>query len=258
MFHAIATRGLKVVLVAFAAMFAADAAKAETLVGTDIESRVIVGLSADARAVKAMLPEGWTPISFPRGPLKGANFLVSFIDGHVALDADGKPVSPGSRRAVSLASLAKQEDGDDVRLYLTGVYAAAQEDDPYGLKAAADISRSHSLSGPSAGERQSSETWEVAPATGGELTMSLEFTTGKRGWALSESKAFSAGNPDFVAIYRWDSVTDVVKSVAMERPVNGSFSMTSTIPELAPIFNGNEEVMAILDIPIRVRNTYYP
>ena len=228
------------------------------LVGTDIESRVIVGLSADADAVKSMLPEGWTPIAFPRGPLKGANFLVSFIDGHVALDAEGKPLSPGSRRAVSLVSLAKQESGDGIRLYLTGVYAAAEEDDPYGLKAAAEISRSSGLSGPAGGGRQSSDTWTVVSETGGELAMSLEFKTGKRGWSLSESKVYSAGNPDFLAIYKWDSVTDVVMSDAMEKPVDGQFDLTNTIPELASIFNGDEKVMAILDIPVRVRNTYYP
>ena len=120
--------------------------------------------------------------------MKGANYLVTFIDGHVALDADGNPLTPGSRRAVSLVSLVKQDGGDEVRLYLTGVYAAADEDDPYGLKAPADISRSHALSGPAGGGRQSTENWTVAAENGGALSMSLEFTTGKRGWSLSESK----------------------------------------------------------------------
>ena len=258
MLHNVLARGLAAVLVILAVMAMPGIVEAEDLVGTDVESRVIIGLSADAGAVKTMLPSGWTPIAFPSGPLKGANFLISFIDGNVALDAEGKPLSPSSRRAVSMISLAKQEDGDDVRLYLTGVYAAADEDDPYGLKTAAEIARSHALSGPAGGGRQSADTWTVAPETGGELALSLEFTTGKRSWGFSESKVYSAGNPDFLAVYRWDSVTDVVMSTAMEKPVNGSFSLINTVPELTPIFDGNEKVMAILDIPVRIRSTYYP
>jgi hypothetical protein len=233
-------------------------AEAETLVGIDIESRVILGISTDAAALNSMLPKGWTAIAFPNGPLKGANLLVSFIDGHVALDADSNLQSPGSRRAVSLVSLAKQENGDIVRLYLTAVYAAAYEDDPYGLKSAADISRSYSLSGPAGEGRLSRDTWKVAPETGGELELSLDFTTGKRGWSPSESKVYSAGNPDFLAVYRWDSITDVVMSAALGKPMNGSFSLTNTIPELAPFFDGNEGIIAILDIPVRVRSTFYP
>ena len=55
-----------------------------------------------------------------------------------------------------------------------------------------------------------------------------------------------------------DSVTDVVMSKAMEKPVNGSFRLTNSVPELASIFDGNETVVAILDIPVRIRNTFYP
>lgn len=233
-------------------------ADAENLAGTDVESRVIVALAVDAEALKSMLPDAWTPISFPSGPLKGANVLVSFIDGHVALDPEGKPLSPSSRRAVSIISLARQQTGKEVRLYLIGVYAAGNENDPYGLKTTAEISRAHTLSGPSGEGRLSNEAWSVVPETGGELSLLLEFKTGRRGWGLSESTVYSAGNPDFMAVYRWDSLTDVVMSTEMAKQMNGSFSLSNSVPELASIIDGKEKVMAILDIPVRVRRTFSP
>lgn len=235
-----------------------SAARSETLVGTDVESRVIVGLSTDAAAVQAMLPEGWTSVPFPTGPLKGANILVSFVDGHVMLDAEGKPKSPGSRRAVTLVGLAKQDGGDAFRLFVTGIYTTAPESDPYGLNTAAGISLSSAQGGPAAGGRNSSQTWTVAPETGGELALSLDYTTGRRGWSTSEALSYSAANPDFHHIYRYENIIDVVMSSAMGKPITGEFSLTSSVPELAGIFNGSESVAAILDVPVRVRKSYLP
>lgn len=233
-------------------------AGAETLVGTDIESRMIVGISAEPAAVKAMLPEGWMPIAFPRGPLKGANLLVSFVDGHVMTDADGKPRDPASRRAVTLVSLSKQATGDAVRLFVVGLYTTAPGNDPYGLAQRAAIARETSLTGPADGARDSANFWRAVTESGGQLVLRVNYTTGKRGWSSSEALSYSAANPEFHHIYRYDGITDVVMSAAMEKPVNGTFKLTSTVLELAEIFDGNEKVMAILDVPVRVRKTYLP
>lgn len=235
-----------------------SAASAETLVGTDIESRIIVGLTADTTAVQDMLPEGWTAVAFPSGPLKGANLLVSFVDGHVRLDAEGKPLAPASRRAVTLVSLAKATEGEAFRLFVTGIYTTDPENDPYGLNTGAEISRASALGGPADGGRDSSEAWSVAPATGGALALDLTFTTGRRGWSQSEALSFSAANPDFHHIYRYDNIVDVVASSAMGKPLDGSASLTSSIPELAGVFNGEEQIAAVLDVPVRVRKSYVP
>ena len=55
-----------------------------------------------------------------------------------------------------------------------------------------------------------------------------------------------------------DSVTDVIMSDAMGKPVSGSFNLDNTIPELASVLDGDEKLIAILDIPVRVRKTFYP
>ena len=232
-------------------------ASAETVTGPQIDSRVIVGLSADAAAVQEVLPGGWTSVPFPRGPLKGANLLVSFVDGMLMVDAEGKPLSPASRRAVILLGLAKEDGGDAVRIFVMRVYTSEPENDPYGVNAAAEITRINSLTGPAAGGRQSTDAWRMT-ASGGELAMSLDYTTGKRSWSSSEALSFSAANPDFHRIYRYDSITDLVMSTAVGKPIDGEFSMTNSVSELAGIFSGEEEVIAVLDIPVRVRKIFLP
>lgn len=232
-------------------------AHAETFTGTNVDSRVIVGLSADTAAVQELLPEGWTSVPFPRGPLKGANLLVSFVDSVLMVDAEDKLLAPASRRAVILLGLGKEDGGDAVRIYVMRIYTSEPENDPYGVNAAADITRKYSLTGPAAEGRQSMDAWGMT-ASGGNLAMSLDYTTGKRSWSASEALSFSAANPDFHRIYRYDSVTDLVMSTAIGKPIAGEFSMTNSVPELAGIFNGSEETIAILDIPVRVRKIFLP
>jgi hypothetical protein len=239
------------------AIFAAFPAHAETFVGSNIDSRVILGLGAEASEVQKLLPEGWTSVPFPNGPLKGSNLLVSFVDGVLMIDAEGKPLSPASRRAVVLLGLGREDGGDAVRIYVFRIFTSDPESDPYGVNVAAEISRSNSLTGPAGGGRQSTDAWTMI-ATGGALSFSLDYTTGKRGWSSSEANSYSAANPDFYRTYRYDNIIDLVMSTAIGKPIAGEFSLSSSVPELAGIFNGSEEVIAILDVPVRVRKIYLP
>jgi hypothetical protein len=232
-------------------------ARAETFMGTNIDSRVIVGLNADPTAVQELLPEGWTSMPFPNGPLKGANLLVSFVDGVLMVDAEGKPLVPASRRAIVFLGLGKEDGGDATRFYVMRVYTSEPDNDPYEVSVSAEITRMTSVTGPAAGRRQSTDAWRMT-APGGELAMSLNYTTGNRSWSSSEALSYSSANPDFYRVYRYDSVTDLVMSSAIGKPMTGEYNMTSSVPDLADIFDGSQETIAILDIPVRVRKIFLP
>ena len=45
---------------------------------------------------------------------------------------------------------------------------------------------------------------------GGQLALTLNYTTGKRGWSASEAKSFSAANPDFWN-YQHKEIDEVTK-----------------------------------------------
>mgnify|MGYP001556308604 CR=1 FL=1 len=61
--------------------------RAETYQGTNIESRVLIGLSAESEEVQALFPDSWVSIPFPQGPLAGAELLVALIDTQLSSDA---------------------------------------------------------------------------------------------------------------------------------------------------------------------------
>lgn len=247
------------VLVAICAcLTSAGLATAETPAGSNVDSRVVVGLRAPADGVQGFLPDGWTSVAFPAGPFQGANLLLVFIDSLVQRDAEGKPLSPASRRALALVSLGKEADGADVRLFVLRIYTTTPEADPYGVNAAADISRRTAVEGPANGGRQRIDAWQVGPAAGGTLGFELSYTTGGRNWSPGEAFPHSARNPDFSRIYRFQQLADLVVSVPMGKPASGAFSLSSSVDELAAILDGSEEILAVIDVPVYVREISLP
>lgn len=231
-------------------------AQSETFVGSNVDSRVLVGLSANSDGVQSLMPEGWASIPFPGGPLKGSNLLLALIDGVLEMDPEGKPLDPASRRAAVLVGLGKKEDA--VRMYVLRILTTVPERNPYGVATAADIARTKSLSGPANGARVSSDEWRVMPSEGEELVIALDYTTGKRGWTPGELFPYSAANPDFSRIYRYDQMVDLVVSSALGKPSSGEFSLTSNVSELGAIFDGSQEIIAVMDVPVYVRKVYLP
>lgn len=252
------TGALVLMLAATTFTVSATPARAETFVGSNIDSRVIVGLNTSADGVQALMPDGWTSIALPGGPLKGANMLFVLVDGVLDMDAEGNPLDPASRRAAALVGLARQNDGDEVRLYVLRLLTTTPERDPYGVSFAADIARTKSLSGPANGARISADEWLISPADGGEIVFALNYTTGKRSWSSAELFPYSAANPDFSRIYRYDQMVDLVVSTAVGKPASGDFSLTGTAPSLAAVLDGSQEIIAIMDVPVYVRKVYLP
>lgn len=231
-------------------------AQSETFVGSNVDSRVLVGLSANSDGVQSLMPEGWASIPFPSGPLKGSNLLLALIDGVLEMDPEGKPLDPASRRAAVLVGLGKKDDA--VRMYVLRILTTVPERNPYGVATAAEIARIKSLSGPANGARASSDEWRIMLSEGEELVFALDYTTGKRGWTPGELLPYSAADPDFSRIYRYDQMVDLVTSSALGKPSSGEFSLTSNVTELAAIFDGSQEIIAVMDVPVYVRKVYLP
>ena len=244
-------------LLVFFAFFGA-VAQAETLVGSNVDSRMLIGFKVNADAMQSRVPEGWASIPFPGGPLKGANLLAVLIDRKLERDAEGKPKSPSTSRAMALIGLGKQIGGDGVRLYVYRIYATPQDYDPYGNAVQAGISRTTSTEGPANAGRARTEVWTVAPQGGGELGISARFTSGTRSWVSDEARPYSNMNPDFFRIYRYDQLVDLVTSTPVGKPLTGTFDFSSTVAELADVFDGSQEVVAIMDVPVYVREIYLP
>jgi hypothetical protein len=98
-----------VCLALFLAISAKVPALAETHLGSNVDSRVVIAFKVDEEAAQEWLPADWTPTPFPGGPFAGANLLAVLVNSHLVLDSEGKPATPASYRGVALASLAGRE-----------------------------------------------------------------------------------------------------------------------------------------------------
>ncbi len=234
------------------------APKAETFVGSNVDARVLVAVTASHDGVQALLPDGWTSVPVPGGPLQGANIFFVFIDSLLERDTEGAALAPSTRRAVALAGLGKQTDGDEVRLYVMRIYTTTPDANPYGVSVAADITRTASVTGPANEARRSTDAWQITVPGGGSLDFNLDYATGDRTWEKSDGFPHSALNPDFSRIYRFDQLTDLVVSTPMDKPSSGDFSLASSLTDLGEILDGTEEIVAIIDTPIYVRDVFLP
>ena len=239
-----------------AAAVAAAPASAEDFVGSNVDTRLTIAFDVDDAAAQHWLPEGWSLAPFPKGPLAGADLLVIFIDRHLNLDAEGKPAEHPLYRGVALVSPASR--GEETRLYVTRVYITEEAVDPYKNSVGAAISRRATLEGSGNEPPSRSEEWTVETADGGTMSLRLVHAGGTPGFAEREALPYSNIEPDFHRLYRYEQIADLVRSApaGVDRVEDLSFS--SSIEELAPMFDGSEEIVAIVSVPWYLRHTYLP
>jgi len=232
---------------------------AETLTGSTVESRVLLGFKVNDDAIGDMLPEEWMTVTLPQGPVGGSNLIIALIDRHVILDADGQPADTSSGPTVAFLAYGRNDSVEGVRGFVTLVYEEHPLVNPYSNSVAADINRIAGYIDAGGGARTQSEIWTVKPEGGGDLSFDLDYKVGGFNWSTgSESRPYSAVNPDFFRIYRYDQLAGLAMNVAMGRELNGTASFSSTVPDLAKLFDGSEELVAIVSIPTYLREIYLP
>ncbi len=230
-------------------------ARAEALVGSNVDTRFMLAFAADGDAIAPMMPDGWTAIGFPSGPLAGANLLIALEDRHIGRTADGAPASPPKSRAAAVMALGKGEAG--VRLFLLRVYTTDAGYDMLPDGVPASVSRVSQLDGAPEGDRQS-ETWRVTPSTGGQLDVAFDYAVGMGKWASDEARLFSGSAPDVSRIFRYDQLVELVMSKAVGKPMSGMFGVSTTIPDLTGVLDGSEELVGVLSYPVYVREVFEP
>lgn len=246
-------------LVAFFALSSVVPAAAETAVGSTVESRVLLGFKANNTAIGDMLPKGWVPVTLPQGPVGGSNLIIALIDRHVILDANGEPADPSSGPTVAFLAYGRKDGAEGVRSFVIRVYEEPPLVDPYGNSVAADINRVAGYTDAGGGARTQSEIWTVKPEGGGELSFDLDYKVGALMWSTGgESRPYSALNPDFFRIYRYEQLAGLAMNAAIGRELDGTASFSSTDPDLAKLFDGSEDLVAIVSIPSYVREISLP
>jgi hypothetical protein len=98
----------------------------------------------------------------------------------------------------------------------------------------------------------------VKTSNGGTLSFHMKYIGNTPSYAEQESFIYSNVDPDFYRIYRQKNLSNLVKSVPakVDRATEHAFS--TTIPELASMFDGSEELIGIVNVPVYWRQTYLP
>lgn len=232
-------------------------ALAETLSGFNVDSRAVIALDVNDAAAQEWLPAGWTLTTFPGGPFAGADTLIVMIDQLVAYDAENNLATPPRRRAAVLVHPASETGGDGFQVFVTRSYESEVGGNPYGGAVEAEVSHVQALEDAAGEPRRVRDLW-AATSDGGTLTVELDYVTGQLGWSESEAQPYSAVNPDFYRIYRIEQLAELIMSVPLGRAPDGAVAVASTIPELAPLFDGTESLVAAISIPVYVREIYLP
>ena len=227
---------------------------AETPVGSTVESRMLLAFKVNDQAAQTLLPEGWKLLTLPKGPFAGTNLMVSFMDKQLSRGADGKPLDPYSSRSAAILNYGVKAGVKGARMFVTQVYETPPIVNPYENSVSASISRSTSVDD----SKNHKDTWSVKPETGGEINLSLSYQSGKAGWKAAVATPYSNKKSDFHRIYKYEQVAELLKSKALGKELKGEISFQSSVPELAGMFDKNEQLIGALAIPVYVRDVFLP
>ena len=232
---------------------------ADTLVGKNTDNRIMVGFQVDPGDLDPWMPEGWSALPFPSGPMKGATLMITLEDRLLQMDPEGNPADPATSRALAFIGLGQSDaESERPRLFLYRLFTTVPGYNPWGNAIDASISRISEDRVAEDGTLSRLEEWTIDPATGGAFSLSLNYMAGPSTWTSGEAMLYANTNPDAHSIFRYDQLVRVAASAAMGKPVGEELSYTSTIDEFADIFDGDETPLAILDIPVYVREVYMP
>jgi hypothetical protein len=233
---------------------------AETLVQQNVDTRVVLAFWVGHAGLQRWLPAPWQVDRLARGPSKGANLTVSFIDRLLNQDGEAKVVAEPATRLVALVVPVKHGQTGETALFDIREYNAGPQGvpGPYKTGLSATIRREATLQATDLAPGAGSEMWEVKDSGGGLIEFRVVYQRGIPSRARPEVKLHSAVDASSLRIYRPDVGTDMVKSTPAGIDRVRSYQFRVTAPELRPLFDGTEQLVSIVVLPWYVRQVFLP
>ena len=251
-----------VALFTLATLFSHGPAGAQTFAGVLGErNRIIIGFRVDSDVLQALFPSPWRLNPLASGPLKEANFFVVLIDAVRDVDADGKPKYTGGNPFVVFAASAKNpETGQMASVVLSG-FASNPGNLPgyYQVYQPARLYVEHSAKSKDIDSEEVTDIWEVRDAEGTkkmEFRLRSERKLGSRTTVKGEAQVISAKNPALWRLYKFEAVTDIVRSVPNGIDLAQDFQFRLSVPEYARLFDGTEKLVGVTVSPWYVRQIF--
>ncbi|MGY3133810.1 hypothetical protein ACVWZM_004492 [Bradyrhizobium sp. USDA 4501] len=236
----------------------AVAGESDKLYSSTLDVRTVLSFKVADSAAQKMLPEGWQIEAPDTGPSKGSNLSVVLIDQLLAQDADGKPVD-AVRGAVLVIPAKKQGMAKAVRMVVGGLFSpASYAPGPYGNYVSAKAALERKTHSDVAGMTNVEESWSFTTNGGDSVQVEVQYTRGVPERANFESFVYSGAKPDFYRVYRYEQAADVVRSTVTGTDRARKVSFKASGRQLAPLFDGSEQLISITAIPWYSRRIFLP
>ncbi len=139
---------------------------------------------------------------------------------------------------------------------LFAIYTSGGSGGPYGVSVHADTKTERKVAVDPAGTASVEEAWQFQARDGNSVQLQIQYLRGAPAPAKAESLLYSAAKPDFYRIYRYEQSADVVRGAGVDRVQKLVFKASG--PQLAPLFDGSEQLIGVTSVPWYTRQTYLP
>lgn len=246
-------------LLTLAVLATAVPAGAETPVESNVDSRVVLAFRVAESQLQMWVPAPWQIAPPASGPSKDANLNATFVQRLLSQNAEGKSHPASLNRVVAFNVPVKNPQTGDAGPMVIRIFATDHGGlpGPYKNSVKASIRREQTHEGANLEPGSATERW-LMQSDGGTIEMEVAYQRGVPTRVKAEAKPRSAVEPSFFRLYRIDQGLDVVKSVPEGIDRTQSLRFRSTVAELAPLFDGSEQIVSVTAIPFYVRQVSLP
>lgn len=235
------------------------AAQSPTRSGTQGDRRLTIGFTANPEAVQALLPTPWRVDATAAGAMKGANFYITLIDRTRDDDPEGRARTPGPGRTVVLRVPAAHPSTRQAVGVIVGGFTSEASAGFYQVYRRATFQLEHRLRSSAAEVERITDIWHVRDADG-HATLDFEMEAvpdvTARDRERGESNLLSAKTPALWRIYKFESASDVLKSVPLGIDRTTSLRVVLRAPELTKVLDGSEQLVGVSVTPWYVRDVF--
>ncbi len=232
-------------------------ARSETLVDSTLATRIVLTFQAGAAELQARLPDPWKVAPMAGGPWKGANLFLIFQDALLNQDEKGNPAPDAIDRTLALVIPAKHGATGEFSYFVFGILTPNPQSLPgrYKNSVLASVSREYTMRSDGL-TATVTERFDLREAAGGAIELRLQYQTGMPSRAKAQFDVRSTTDLSVLRKYRVEQLIDVVRSVPAGVDRVQSYQLRVTVPELRKVFDGTEQLVSIVAVPVFVRDVF--
>jgi len=231
--------------------------RAETLLGSTVSEEVFLYMKVTPETAQALLPEGWTLAPWTKGAWAGANLLIILGELHSDLDPKGKPRRDTGYLNMRLFCWGRSETVK-WRIFNTHRFATDNLTPSSATRvSAAELRRSGSRVSEHLRHAAVTDLWEMA-AGGGTLRLQLSYAALTPRFSTQKGKVANPEDPEGVPVsFRIKQLSYMILGLNRPKTVE-TLELTNSVPALAPLLDGTEEILSIRILPVKMTERFRP